>query len=275
MDLREIHNIGERTRERIVGPRDCPALAALGIGLTGISAAPYGFRFYRLKPDMSQLIVCVGGRGRVWIDGRWADCGVGQAYLTSPHVLHAYESVRGEDWLICWVMYNAVTGKTPVIEGPPRLVACEGAALFSCIEGLHREALSNSDAGVQQLWAQLVHLHARRIVAPPESDARLARLWSSVDADLAFDWDLETLANLAETSTEHLRRLCVKRLGRSPMRHVTELRMRRAAALLAAHDYSVHQVARMVGYENPFAFSTAFKRCLKLSPSAVASASVR
>jgi AraC-like DNA-binding protein len=50
------------------------------------------------------------------------------------------------------------------------------------------------------------------------------------------------------------------------MRYVTLLRMRHAAALLASDSYSVEDVARQVGYENAFAFSTAFKRLMGDSP---------
>ena len=44
--------------------------------------------------------------------------------------------------------------------------------------------------------------------------------------------------------------------------------MRRAAALLAAESYTVEAVARLVGYENPYTFSTAFKRQMGAPPSA-------
>ena len=51
------------------------------------------------------------------------------------------------------------------------------------------------------------------------------------------------------------------------MSHVTALRMRQAMALLASKSYTVETVAQQVGYENPFAFSAAFKRHQGISPS--------
>jgi AraC-like DNA-binding protein len=44
--------------------------------------------------------------------------------------------------------------------------------------------------------------------------------------------------------------------------------MRRAAALLAAGAASVERAAGAVGYDNPFAFSSAFKRVIGKPPSA-------
>jgi AraC-like DNA-binding protein len=51
------------------------------------------------------------------------------------------------------------------------------------------------------------------------------------------------------------------------MRQVAQLRMPHAAVLLASESYSVEEIAHQVGYENAFAFSTAFKRIMGASPS--------
>ena len=68
-------------------------------------------------------------------------------------------------------------------------------------------------------------------------------------------------------SPEHLRRLCRKALGRSPMQHVIWLRMRKAAQLLASTDAKVDSVAKQVGYVNPFVFSNTFKKWIGWRPS--------
>ena len=81
-----------------------------------------------------------------------------------------------------------------------------------------------------------------------------------VEKDLARDWKLDELAEISCVSTEHLRRLCKKQLGRSPVQQVTYLRMRRAVEYLASTPDKVEAVARSVGYDNPYTFSNAFKR---------------
>lgn len=63
------------------------------------------------------------------------------------------------------------------------------------------------------------------------------------------------------------RRLCLWQLGRSPMQQVTSLRLHRAADLLASTRMKVEEVSQTVGYENAFAFSTAFKKWVGWSPS--------
>jgi AraC-like DNA-binding protein len=56
-------------------------------------------------------------------------------------------------------------------------------------------------------------------------------------------------------------------LGRSPIRYLTEWRMHIAEELLATTDLGVVPIARRVGYDSEEAFSRAFKRSHKLSPS--------
>ena len=69
-------------------------------------------------------------------------------------------------------------------------------------------------------------------------------------------------------SGENLRRLCQRETGRGPMHHLTQLRMQRAAMLLESTAHKIEKIARTVGYANAFAFSTAFKRHMGVSPAA-------
>jgi len=154
-------------------------------------------------------------------------------------------------------------------------VPADGGPLALSIEGLHREAMrglsdrrAGTDPALLEDWAGLVHGYARRVAATAgDGDRRLRRLWDAVAADPAHPWDMACLAANVDLSTEHLRRLCQAELGVSPMRHVAALRMRHAASLLSSGFYTVEEVAEQVGYNNPFAFSTAFRRCMGAPPS--------
>jgi transcriptional regulator GlxA family with amidase domain len=113
----------------------------------------------------------------------------------------------------------------------------------------------------------LIQDYVMRFARPWQRDHRLAQLWETVAGQLADAWTLERLAGMAHVSGEHLRRLCQRELGRSPMHHVTFLRMRRAGELLASTHLKVELIAMEVGYQNPFVFSTAFKKWTGWRPS--------
>jgi len=262
-DLCETHTIGRRTREWIVSPKACPALAGHGISLCGVSDAAFGFRFVRGKPPMTQLLACLCGEGRVWVGGNWLHCRPGQAYLTPPGAMHAYCAVRSSRWRLAWVHWMAME-----VAGPA-LVPMDAPALASAIDGLYRESISAADAAIMQTWATLVALLSQRAVGRLLVDARLQELWRAVDGRLGHAWTSDELSQELGVSSEHLRRLCVAQLGMSPMRYLTRLRMRRADSLLRTGAYAVEAVARLVGYRDPFAFSTAFRRQFGTPPSRI------
>lgn len=279
-DLPEALNIGRRTREVIVGTKSCPALTLYGIVLTGVSHTDDSFCFIRHRPHMAQLLVGLEGKGEVTIDGEWRQCEPGNAYLTPPIVPHGYRSLAGTTsesgatWVVCWVMYS--TEAQDVRHGAssrlaldigvdePSLVPADGSSLRNAIENLYRESMGAAQPTVLQSWAALVHSYAQRVISP---QPRLMPIWKAVGADLAFPWTLTDLSDIVGVTPEQVRRLCQRELGCSPMHHVTEIRMRAAASLLASDFYTVEAVAERIGYENAFAFSTAFKRRMGMTPS--------
>jgi AraC-like DNA-binding protein len=271
--LREIHIVGRHTRERIVGSSTYAALGKTGILLTGLSDAQAGFRFVRPAPAMVQVLVCTGGAGEVWVDGRWTTCGTGQAYVTGRGAPHAYRvaTARGRAgrgqrrrWSLAWVQY---AGDAQAHDDAPRLRTVDAQPIASAILGLYREWHGMADPAALSSWAHLVDVNARRILGPPGVDPRLSALWEAVAADLSRPWMLVHLAAGARVSPEHLRRLCQARYGRSPLRHLAQLRLRRAAEQLASGRWKVSTIAAQVGYRNAFAFATAFRRELGISPS--------
>lgn len=268
MNLCETHIVGPQTRESIVDARTCPALSRHGISLAGLSQAAAPFQFVREQPRFTQILTCVFGWGEVWLDGGWARCASGEAYVTPPDAPHGYRAAGGTRWSLAWVNY--IAPQPPLAVEKPSLVRLDPRPLADAIQGLYRESMSAAESALLHPWAHLTHAYAQRALGPTLAgsiDSRLRTLWERVDAHLAHPWTVDELAHVAGTSGEHLRRLCQSQMGRSPMRHVAHLRMRRAAALLSAQSYTVEAVAEQVGYENPFAFSTAFKRSLGLSPS--------
>lgn len=259
--LRNIHQIGARTRELLILPEHCPALQRHGITLAGISLATTGFRFARTAPVIGQVLVCFRGRGRVWIDGAWKNCDAGMAYLTPPGCFHAYES--GPRWEVGWVSYAKDSTALPL--AAPRLVETDPRPLEHILRGLHLEISAGRDAAMLEAWGNLLHRQAGRIVVPDHS-SRLWRLWQAVQANLAAKWTLNKLARVAGLGPENLRRICLRETGRSPMQHFTHLRMAYAASLLTT-GRKIDDVAEMAGYTNAFAFSTAFKRVMRRPPS--------
>ena len=65
----------------------------------------------------------------------------------------------------------------------------------------------------------------------------------------------------------YLRRLFNRELHVSPKRYILDLRLRRAAALLASGYYTVGEVARQVGFREEKYFSVSFRQAMGCAPS--------
>jgi len=267
-DLRQTHTLGEDTYERYVLPETCPPLTATRMRLAGLSDAGRSYSMVRVRPDFEHMLVCIGGEGRVLVDEEWRPCRTGQAYLGPPGPSHAFRTVGRKRWQFCWVIYQPPKpGALPVIGGDrPRLIDVDPRGLWAAIEGAHREANGPAELAMLERYVGLIEAHVARIVDPLHERDPLWRLWAAVTGDLAADWSLERLADHACFSATHVRRLCLRQTGRTPVAHVTHLRMARAMILLESTTMKVAAVAQAVGYANPFAFSTAFRRSHGVSP---------
>jgi AraC-like DNA-binding protein len=143
----------------------------------------------------------------------------------------------------------------------------EALPLRSAILGLMYECSGPGQPLLMQEWTDLIHAYVLRFAQPKDHPDQLRLLWERVASHLADDWTLARLAREAGYSNEHLRRLCRRQMGRSPMHQVTYLRMRRASELLAATEQTIEAISREVGYHNPFVFSNAFTKWIGWRPS--------
>jgi AraC-like DNA-binding protein len=259
-NLREIQQVGKRTREFLVHPEHCPALRKHQIILAGISLTTPKFRFVRLQPVELQIMVGLRGSGRVLVNHRWQACPAGKAYCTPPGQINAYNGADG--WEVGWVIYKP---SASLVLREPMLLEVDPRPLEYVLYGLHHEITTRRDPALLEHWTELLHAQASRIVES-QHPARLWRLWQKVQADLAYAWTLPELADRAGIGPEYLRQLCRRELGTSPMRQVARLRMQQAISLLS-EGYKVSAIANAVGYDNAYAFSTSFKRITGRPPS--------
>jgi AraC-like DNA-binding protein len=266
-NLREIHSLGPATREWLVSHLQAPGLGTTPISFTGFTEARNGYQFVRHNPPFSVILVSTAGEGEVLIDGAWAPCPAGQAYVTAPRTLNAYHIRPRRHWRLHWVIYPESVRLPTLDPGQaPRLVPVSTPGFRLAVEGTCYENAGNTDQAVVGYWATIVHRMALRILESNVGDPRLDRLWLTIGDDFGGAWDLQRMAKCAGMSQESLRRLCLRHIDRPPLSHLTHLRMLYAADILCHTQEKVASVAARVGYADAFAFSTAFKREMGMSP---------
>ena len=108
---------------------------------------------------------------------------------------------------------------------------------------------------------------ADRATIQQKHSPQVARVLSFIE-DHVFEWrTVKQLAKHAGTSESSLLRAFHREVGASPAAYWRVRKLDVALDLLRAGTYSVTEVAERVGYNNPTAFSDAFRRRFGRAPS--------
>lgn len=261
----------------------CPDLVRHQIRHLAVAHMPYPFEIVRTKLGGSYFLACFGGEGRVLLDGRWTRCRPGQAVLLPPGTLQAFKTSPDRSWDFCWVRYQERTGQKPLATvQTPVIAQFEAEGLRLATHGLFHECTQKRptakpshqnheshrfDSIAVNRWVDLIHHYVLRFVEPACLDPRIWQLWEQVASRLARPWTAEEMAEAVHLSEKQLQRLCLKELGRTPRQQLIWLRMREASQLLKEPGSKIETIARKVGYQNSFVFSSTFKRVMGWSPS--------
>jgi AraC-like DNA-binding protein len=246
----------------------CRTLNTFQIRHTGVAQMPSPFRIVRTHLGGSYFLGNLAGEGRVLVDGKWLASRPGYAFLLPPKTLHAFCTPEGKTWKFCWVRYQERDGQLPIARAnSPVLAKFDATSLEHAIQGLHQECLTQPGSPLIEHWVSLVHAYVLRFAVPVSFDARLWRVWEQVAEELQRPWTIGQLARECHVSEKQFQRLCRRELGRNPQQHLMWLRMRKAAELLTQGNKKISAVAIAVGYQNPFVFSSTFKRIMGWSPS--------
>jgi AraC-like DNA-binding protein len=246
----------------------CPALNQYQIVHVGIMQAVAPTRIVRTNQTTTYFLACFGGKGKVLIDGGWRVCRAGYACLLPAHTLNAFDAIAGEPWEFCWACYQQPAEQRPISAATSPVIAkFDTQPLQSAISGLIYECRALAQPALIQNWVDLIHAYVLRFAQPTHHEDGLDPLWARVASQLDRSWTLGELAREAGYSKEHLRRLCRRQLGRSPMHQITCIRMRRAAELLTSTELTIESIAHQVGYQNAFVFSNAFNKWIGWRPS--------
>jgi AraC-like DNA-binding protein len=259
---------GPRTRRWSLDAKQCPDLAEHHIAWLGLDTVYAPYRRVRLAPSGSFFLATLEGEGRVFLEGHWERVTAGQLCLAPPRGLNAFHAVAGRRWTFAWIRYHEPLPLKPLVgSGSPLRLPSGSEEIGRVIAGLRTEWDGERDPTLVRHWLSLTHGLTRRLARPWRSESRIAALWDAVERDLAADWKLATLARQCALSAEHLRRVCHRELGRTPMEHVTYMRVQRAQELLELTDDKLEVIAPRLGYRSAVVFSRAFTRMVGVTPS--------
>ncbi len=238
-------------------------LASKGIVHVGIIAGNSAVDGVTIGKSGQAMMLCFNRRTRLRMADGWKRFEPRSACLLASPVHIRTPSEHG--WAGIYICYADRSG-FPDLSGHP--VSFDGAPLLQAIRGLHAEAITDANPALLLHWVELIHGYVRIFAQPRQADERILTAWRKISADLRRDWSVEEMAVTAMMCAEHFRRLCLKTFGRSPMMHLSLLRMRRAEELLRSTDLKIDTICEEIGYEYRSTFSNIFMKLVGMRPSA-------
>lgn len=97
--------------------------------------------------------------------------------------------------------------------------------------------------------------------------ARLQPVLIYINHHLAEPIYIQKLADSINLSEKYFITFFKKTMGMTPIRYITQIKMKKALEYLHEQNYSVKEVAVLVGYTDIYTFSKAFKKMYGISPS--------
>lgn len=278
-NIREAIIVGSGCQERFL-PLSTAQLTFLrehGVSFAGMSTLRNQYEIRRNNNHAHLVLYTLGGQGWLKTDNRAITLEKGQVWISAEGNVQEY-GLKGEYWEILWF---DLENRPPwnIIEkiGTAIRASDIGFRFHEIMDILMWESETKHAhaSKIIQLCAEIIlsYLEREFLFEYVENDYQITSklydlFYNKVKGQIRYPWTVKKLCEHSElyVSATHFSRLCLQHLKLSPMKMVSQLRMERAVELLHGSNYSILRISELVGYENYFAFSTAFKRRHGIAP---------
>lgn len=120
---------------------------------------------------------------------------------------------------------------------------------------------------VQALREWLLHSESKTGLAAAVKNPRMRRVLEAIHAQPGLHWNLHSLARVGGRSRSSFAQEFFETMGRTAFDYLREVRMRKAAAMIAASEDSISEIGARLGYSSGAAFIRAFTAELGMTPS--------
>lgn len=255
---------------------DLSLLTLKGIGLHYINSHDYSWNNRTRKDEHCLLQFCIDGEGSLEIDGITYSILPGDAFLIDiPGENHYYLPHHSSFWEFFYLEFTKeclpLLRKIYRSMGPVIHLSMD-CALFQQITGIYQQALNNqiqtffdNSKIAYRFWMDLTSyvLEISRSHVTKIDTAKTYIDQNYYNEEL----NLDLVADHAGLSKYYLCKEFHKKYGISPGKYIREVRISQACRLLMTNtDYTMQEIAQMVGYANNNYFGKVFRAEKGISP---------
>ena len=202
---------------------------------------------------------CLNGHGRLENRHGTFDIGAGQLFVIREGEVTTYTADKNEPWEYIWIAFRSggeyFTDGRSVFDTPNgiddkllRLLSDESASYEGC---------------VALIYELIYNLFSK---GESEGDEKIRRVRRYIKYNYMKKISVTSLADSFGFERSYLYRIFKKRYGVGIKDYITALRLEKATEFLRS-GFTVKESAHLVGYEDEFNFSKAFKKRYGFAPS--------
>lgn len=220
------------------------------------------------------------GKGIYTVNGETYSLEAGQGFLICPGQIVYYKADNDSPWTYSWVGFHGLKAeqvlKKAGLSKDSLIFRIAGSNdLVQCLNDLIKEASHSHGSDLMltgllyQFLARLVYRHENKIQAGEkaiDSTRYVSKAVEYIEKNFSGNLSVKSIADYLKIDRSYLSTLFSKHLGITPRGFIIKYRMDKACELLKNPQLSVSDVARSVGYEDPFQFSKTFKSVTGQSP---------
>ncbi|KAB8125815.1 AraC family transcriptional regulator [Gracilibacillus oryzae] len=222
------------------------------------------------------------GKGIFEVNGKSYQLEAGQGFLICPDVNTFYQADEENPWYYYWVGFNGIQADSLLSQAKlcgvnnPIFEYNQDNQLFDYFEELIRlqqcKPIISELKGLGSLYSilsTLIHSIHHEEDIPSRMNTKLTyvkKVTQLINDNYAKKITISEIANRVGLDRSYLNSLFKSVYNKSIQEFLIQYRIRKACELLEKSNFSVSQVARFVGYEDPLQFSKTFKKVKGTSP---------
>ena len=229
----------------------------------------------------TELFFVVDGKGEFNIQGQRFPVKANDFVIINPQVEHTELSSPDEplEYIVLGIKGLSFSNLTPVSEGGHPFsffnLRDEQKDILRYLNAMVQEATSQS-MSYELVCHNLLEILLIKILRHQHFDLEVGKQ-SKATKDISFikhyletyyheSIQLEDLASMTHLSRFYISHSFKKEIGMSPMEYLIDIRIKESKILLRTTNYSISQVADIVGFTTPTYFSKQFRKSTGISP---------
>jgi len=229
----------------------------------------------------TELFYVVDGKGEFNIQGQRFPVKANDFVIINPQVEHTELSSPDEplEYIVLGIRGLSFSNLTPVSEGGHPFsffnLRDEQKDILRYLNAMVQEATSQS-MSYELVCHNLLEILLIKILRHQHFDLEVGKQ-SKATKDISFikhyletyyheSIQLEDLASMTHLSRFYISHSFKKEIGMSPMEYLIDIRIKESKILLRTTNYSISQVADIVGFTTPTYFSKQFRKSTGISP---------